>query len=246
MKRRILLLFVRPALFCSLLSSVALSFGAELPLIPSAPANHIYDPDFLLSKKASADLSHELAAFEEKSDVTIYLALYTATPRLIEETAEDLNQAWNQAGYGAVVVFAPRRPESRVLPSPELSLLEDADKLSVTFGKAAQAGLARGDYSAAAASGVEALMKRLADVDARVAPPSKTAWHPTRGQLLMLFAGLALAGVAFLAFAARIWRSANLFDHSYQFPVPTAPAPLRFGGRRCGGHMATIDFRDPS
>ena len=48
---------------------------------------------------------------------------------------------------------------------------------------------------------------------------------------------LALAGI--LYGSARAWHSSNLFDQQYRFPVNEKPA-LRFGGQRCGGHMATI------
>ena len=48
---------------------------------------------------------------------------------------------------------------------------------------------------------------------------------------------LALAGI--LYGSARAWHSSNLFDQQYRFPVNNKPA-LRFGGARCGGHMATI------
>jgi hypothetical protein len=41
----------------------------------------------------------------------------------------------------------------------------------------------------------------------------------------------------------RVWRSANLFDREYRFPL-TATAAVRLGGTRSGGHMATISFGD--
>lgn len=243
MKQRRVFSFVRPLLLLfSAGASLHLSLGADLPL---APPNHIYDPDFLLSSKGSAELSRTLVSFEQNSDVAINLAVYTATPRVLGETAQDLNEAWNQTGYGVVVVFAPRPRESRVVPSPELSLLEDADHLSATFRDAAAPGLAQGDYTTAAAAGVEALMKRLGDIENRLAPPPKPAWRPTRREMILIGAGLALGALTFLWIAARIWRTANLFDHSYRFAEPTAPATLRFGGRRCGGRMATSEFRAP-
>ncbi len=52
---------------------------------------------------------------------------------------------------------------------------------------------------------------------------------------------LALAGI--LYGSARAWHSSNLFDQQYRFPVNDKPA-LRFGGQRCGGHMATIRSGD--
>jgi uncharacterized membrane protein YgcG len=244
MSAQTLLLLVRRHLHIVLLlfGCVHLSLGADLP---APPANHLYDPDFLLSKQAASDLGEQLPAFAQRSDVSIYLAIYTATPRPIEETAEEVNQAWNQSGYGVVIVFAPRRGESRVLPSPQLSLLENAEQLSALFRDAAQKELVRGDYSAAASSGAAALMKRLQDVDARSEAPAKPSWTPTRGEKLLGAAGVVLAGLIFLAVALRVWRAANLFDHSYRFPVPTEPASLRFGGRRCGGLLATSKFPVP-
>jgi hypothetical protein len=52
---------------------------------------------------------------------------------------------------------------------------------------------------------------------------------------------LALAGI--LYGSARAWHSSNLFDQQYRFPVNDKPA-LRFGGQRCGGHMARISLDD--
>lgn len=241
-RSRIALLLVR-LLFFGWPLGLQGSLGAEPP---PAPANHLYDPDFLLSRTATSDLSKQLKRFEQSSDVKIYLALYTTPPRPIEETAQDLNQAWNQSGYGALIAFAPHRAESRVLPSPQLSLIEDADRLSAIFRDAAQPGMTRGDDSAAAVSGVEALMKRLGGTERRLTPPPKARWHLTRLEILLLLAGLALAGLVFLWFAARVWRAANLFGHSYRFPDPPKPAMLRLGGRRCGGRLATSKFRPPA
>lgn len=48
---------------------------------------------------------------------------------------------------------------------------------------------------------------------------------------------LVIAGILFRS--ARAWRSSNIFDQQYRFPVNDNPA-LRFGAHRCGGHMATI------
>lgn len=243
MNRWLRLLFVRLMLL-ALLVGGALHALADEP--PAAPANQLYDPDFLLPRQITDDLSQRLKDFQTKSDVTIYLAIYTTPPGVIREMAQSLNEAWNQSGWGVVVVFAPRRHELRVLPSPELSLLEDGDGLTEVFQKGAQADLLRGDDAAAAASGAAALMRRLRDVESRLAPPPEPAWRPTRATLLLVLAGLALGGLTLLWFALRVLRAANLFDHSYRFPEPTAPAALRFGGKRCGGRLATSDFRVPS
>jgi hypothetical protein len=54
-------------------------------------------------------------------------------------------------------------------------------------------------------------------------------------------AALLLAGI--LYGSARAWRSSNIFDQQYRFPTNDDPA-LRFGGPRCGGHMATIHGGD--
>lgn len=56
---------------------------------------------------------------------------------------------------------------------------------------------------------------------------------------LALLALLAL-GIAFY-FALRAWRSSNLFQRQYHFPVPKDVA-LRLGASRSGGCMATINF----
>ena len=54
------------------------------------------------------------------------------------------------------------------------------------------------------------------------------------------YAGLAVlivAGGGLLLFASRRWRSWNLFDREYRFPVEKEAA-LRLGATKCGGHMA--------
>jgi hypothetical protein len=48
-----------------------------------------------------------------------------------------------------------------------------------------------------------------------------------------------------LLFSIRAWRAGNLFDREYRFP-PVASAAIRLGGNRSGGHMATLNFRDPA
>ena len=52
----------------------------------------------------------------------------------------------------------------------------------------------------------------------------------------------ALAAVAVVYAAARAWRSANIFDRQYLFPI-SRDAAVRFGGEKSGGHMATVRFR---
>ncbi len=238
-----LLLIVRLMLLALFLGGGRLS-GAVAPR--AAPANQLYDPDLLLSPQATTEFSRQLKDFQAKARVVIYLAIYSSPPGPIEETVQTLNQAWNQTGYGVVIAFAPRRHELRVLPSPQLSLLENADGLTEVFRKAAQADLARGDDAAAAASGVAGLTRRLGDLERRLGPPAQPAWRLTRGMLLLILAGLALAGLALFWCALRVLRTANVFDHSYRFPEPTAPVALRFGGRRCGGRLATSEFRAPA
>jgi len=41
--------------------------------------------------------------------------------------------------------------------------------------------------------------------------------------------------------SARAWRSSNLFDRQYRFPV-SDKVDLRLGAKKCGGYMATIRF----
>ncbi len=70
-------------------------------------------------------------------------------------------------------------------------------------------------------------------------PPSKPI------PKVVLIAGAAvllLVSGILLAKSVRTWRSSNLFDRQYRFPAP-GPAALRFGGNRCGGHLATVTFR---
>lgn len=55
----------------------------------------------------------------------------------------------------------------------------------------------------------------------------------------------AVASLALLAFAARRWRSWNLFDRQYRFPRAQNVA-LRLGATRSGGCMATLDLRRDS
>jgi hypothetical protein len=51
--------------------------------------------------------------------------------------------------------------------------------------------------------------------------------------------------VALLLFwgASRAWRSSNLFDQQYRFPIRGGAAvALRLGGKKSGGHMASISL----
>jgi hypothetical protein len=55
-------------------------------------------------------------------------------------------------------------------------------------------------------------------------------------------AASAILGIAGLLYgASKAWHSSNLFDREYRFPTG-GEAALRFGGKRCGGHMATVRF----
>jgi len=49
------------------------------------------------------------------------------------------------------------------------------------------------------------------------------------------------SAVALLYWAARAWRSSNLFDRQHRFPE-AKEAALRLGGTRRGGHMARLRF----
>jgi hypothetical protein len=79
-------------------------------------------------------------------------------------------------------------------------------------------------------------------------PPPDAERPPTLAKPLpraVLIAGTAailLVSSLVLVKSVRAWRSSNLFDRQYRFPEP-GPAALRFGGNRCGGHLATLKFR---
>lgn len=79
-------------------------------------------------------------------------------------------------------------------------------------------------------------------------PPPDAARPPTPAKPIpraVLIAGAAvflLVSSLVLVKSARAWRSSNLFDRQYRFPEP-GPADLRFGGNRCGGQLATLEFR---
>ncbi len=230
-----------PLLVRLLLTALCLGW-ARAEDLPPAPANQIYDPDFLITREATDQIAKVLAAFGTAQETTVYLAVFTQMPHLIEETAQDLNQAWDQSGYGVVIIFAPRRQEARVLPSPQLSLLVRPDALTATFQKAAEHGMKLGDYSLAAEEGTGAVLKQVRDLLAEAgAGPQTAPWRLTRPWLLGGLGLCAVLGLLVLWIAVRIWRRSNLFDNSYRFPVASTPAPRRFGANRCGGLMATLD-----
>jgi uncharacterized membrane protein YgcG len=230
----------------NLICALVLPLSAIAQEASPAPANHIYDPDFFITRDLTAQLSAKLLQFQNSEDSAVYLAVYTTTPGTIEETAAQLNAAWNQSGLGVVIVFVPQKSAAYVQVSPQLSLVENADHLTKVFLDAARSRMAFGDYAGAALSGAQEVLKALHEARQRLlAPPQKPWWQLSRGWLLALFAVAVLLAAIFLRSSARAWRSANLFDHSYRFPEPDEPARLRFGGMRSGGTMATITFRAP-
>ncbi len=68
------------------------------------------------------------------------------------------------------------------------------------------------------------------------AQPIPQSWKIAGG----VAGALAVAGL--LYGAARAWRASNIFDRQYVFPT-SRDAAVRFGGEKCGGHMATVRFR---
>ena len=77
-------------------------------------------------------------------------------------------------------------------------------------------------------------------------PIRKTTESPAREPLSTAWivggsAALALALVALFLGAVRQWRSSNLFDREYRFPIEGEPA-MRFGAKRSGGHLARVSF----
>ena len=66
--------------------------------------------------------------------------------------------------------------------------------------------------------------------------PISRGWKIAGGIAALLAAGGIVYG------ATRAWRSSNLFGREYVFPV-SRDAAVRFGGEKCGGHMATVRFR---
>ena len=230
-------------IFLALVLTVLVVRAAE---IPPAPPNHIYDPDFLITRQVTIQLAGTLSEMQAKSDLAVYLAIYTNAPGLIDETARDLSQAWNQSGYGVVVVFVPSQQRARVVPSPQLSLEANAAQLTKIFQDATVSDLAHGDYSAAAAAGTAAISEALEKAQAKAAaPPEKPLFHLSRKWIFAIFDVTVLAGLVFFWVASRVWRSANLFDYRYRFAGSDETAALRFGGARCGGQMATMNFRAP-
>lgn len=79
-------------------------------------------------------------------------------------------------------------------------------------------------------------------------PPRPSVVRPrtpepiARGPIVAGTAFAMLAGGAVLFFAIRAWRISRLFGRQYLFRVRDK-VPLRFGGERSGGLMATASFR---
>ena len=73
-------------------------------------------------------------------------------------------------------------------------------------------------------------------------PPSEPI---PEGWIIAGVCTVAVLVLALLFVSVRAWRVSNLFDREYRFPVVRNPA-LRLGGRRCGGNMAAIDFKNRS
>ena len=74
--------------------------------------------------------------------------------------------------------------------------------------------------------------------DTEPAKPLPLGWKITIGVAVVLGTAGVLYG------ASKAWHSSNLFDREYRFPTE-GDAALRFGGKRCGGHMATVQFGEP-
>ena len=140
---------------------------------PPIPANHLYDPDYLLSQDATEELRSALEKFETTQSITVYLAVFTKTPRLIEETAHNLNQVWNQSGLGVVITFAPLQREARVLPSPQLSLGEEPAALTAIFLRGAKR-TGPGRRLDRSGGGTDAIVEELHDLNAKMAAAPAT------------------------------------------------------------------------
>lgn len=56
-----------------------------------------------------------------------------------------------------------------------------------------------------------------------------------------MLAAAAMLGAVLVYRSSRAWRSWNLFDREYRFPVEDEVA-LRLGGTKSGGHMATASL----
>jgi hypothetical protein len=77
------------------------------------------------------------------------------------------------------------------------------------------------------------------------AKPKDVERKPIPVGWLIAGAASAVLGTAGILYgASKAWHSSNLFDREYRFPTGR-DAALRFGGKRCGGHMATVQFGDP-
>ena len=80
-------------------------------------------------------------------------------------------------------------------------------------------------------------------------PPRKSVRRTDPAEPLprKLIVGLGLFGAVvgggLLFFGARVWRMSRLFGRQYRFPV-RAEVPLRFGGERSGGLVATATFAE--
>ena len=74
--------------------------------------------------------------------------------------------------------------------------------------------------------------------DIEPSKPLPLGWKITIGAAIVLGTAGLLYG------ASKAWHSSNLFDREYRFPTGSTAA-LRFGGKRCGGHMATLRFGNP-
>ncbi len=77
-------------------------------------------------------------------------------------------------------------------------------------------------------------------------PPRKSSLEEDekpipRGWIIGGLVAAAMLIAALFYGASRAWRSSNLFDRQYHFPVKKEAA-LRFGGQKSGGHMATVKF----
>lgn len=78
------------------------------------------------------------------------------------------------------------------------------------------------------------------------APPGRKAPEPEPldiplGWWIAMGVTGALAVAALYYISARRWHSSNLFDREYRFETVPDPA-LRFGAKKCGGHMARIEL----
>ena len=70
--------------------------------------------------------------------------------------------------------------------------------------------------------------------------PNQHGGTPFGLKMAIVLLVLLALGVGFY-FALRAWRSANLFQRQYWFPI-AKEVPPRLGASRSGGCMATLDF----